>query len=141
MCRPMPITLASTAATNTLDSASAPLCTTKQLLPGVFIPDNSPRFDVNAFPTPLQYKGLLDSVLLPNGLIKDRVQQLVQQLASDHHGQEVHFLCVLKGAAVFFGDMLNHWMHLQHGKPPSPLPLPPPLICPAALLRSPFGPQ
>jgi len=44
-----------------------------------------------------QYKDYVEDVLLPYGMIKDRVQKLASDILNDYAGSTVHLLCILKG--------------------------------------------
>ncbi len=61
--------------------------------------------------TPEFYKSLgrLGKILIPNGLIKDRVHSIALNIHKDYPGQTVHLLCVLKGAISYFHDLLD-WL-------------------------------
>lgn len=65
---------------------------------------------------PLHYQDYIAGVCLSEDTIQQRIRQLVEELAQQYEGQEVHVLCVLKGASVFFQDWLKVWMHAQEGK-------------------------
>lgn len=55
------------------------------------------KWDIDLFPTPLHYKDKLKHILIPNGVIKNRVEKLVEDITNDYLGQEIHLLCVLNG--------------------------------------------
>ncbi len=40
--------------------------------------------------------------------IKERVQNLALQISSEYQGKEVHLICVLKGAFMFFSDLVKN---------------------------------
>lgn len=49
----------------------------------------------------------VEKVLYTEEQIKERVAELGKQLCGDYAGKNPLFLCVLKGAAVFFGDLIR----------------------------------
>ncbi|KAJ3120927.1 hypoxanthine phosphoribosyltransferase 1 [Nowakowskiella sp. JEL0407] len=59
---------------------------------------------INHFIIPTHYENDLESVLIPHGLILDRVEKLAQLIAKDTENPLVA-CCVLKGAHVFFADL------------------------------------
>eukprot|EP00095_Tigriopus_kingsejongensis_P004089 snap_masked-scaffold764_size101305-processed-gene-0.5 protein:Tk04089 transcript:snap_masked-scaffold764_size101305-processed-gene-0.5-mRNA-1 annotation:"hypoxanthine-guanine phosphoribosyltransferase" len=74
----------------------------------VAIPDDFDGFNPNAFCIPSHLAGSVRSVLIPHGMIKDRIQRMAddifQDLTNDSVGS-VSMLCVLKGAYRFFSDL------------------------------------
>eukprot|EP01039_Chlorochromonas_danica_P003108 gene3108-3404_t len=88
----------------------------KQILPGVYTPDEPSRINLMDYPVAIHYQPYLDYILFPNQVIRSRVHEIANQLAIDYEGRPVHMLCVLKGGAVFFADLLARWMELQHEK-------------------------
>ena len=52
-------------------------------------------------------KNHLRSVLIPHGLIIDRVEKLAQDIRYAYANQTVHLLCVLKGGSAFFHDLVE----------------------------------
>lgn len=49
----------------------------------------------------------LQEILLTKEQIQARVEELGQQIAKDYEGKDVIVICVLKGACVFFTDLLR----------------------------------
>ena len=49
----------------------------------------------------------IEEVLLSEEQIKKRVQELGDQISKDYDGQEIVVLCVLKGASIFFADLVR----------------------------------
>jgi hypoxanthine phosphoribosyltransferase len=45
--------------------------------------------------------------LIPKGLITDRVEKLAQDIRQTYEGKTIHILCVLKGGAAFFHDLIE----------------------------------
>lgn len=46
-------------------------------------------------------------VFIDEEMIQEKVSQLGQRITQDYAGQEVHLLCVLKGAAIFCADLMR----------------------------------
>ena len=55
----------------------------------------------------------MDSVLLPRGLILDRVDKLAETIREDYTGKTIHLLCVLKGGSCFFNALVEK-LRLSH---------------------------
>lgn len=49
----------------------------------------------------------IEEVLLSEEQIRKRVQELGDQISKDYDGQEIIVLCVLKGASIFFSDIVR----------------------------------
>jgi len=49
----------------------------------------------------------VENVLIPHGLIIDRIEKISQDIRADTGPEPVHFLCVLKGGEQFFSDLLQ----------------------------------
>ena len=74
------------------------------------IPDDF-GFDINLFAIPRQYDGDLAKVMIPAGMIADRVEKVAVDIWQDYAGDsesELLALCVLKGGHTFFGKLKNH---------------------------------
>ena len=50
---------------------------------------------------------VLDSVMLTHDVIKRRVSEIAAMIRSDYSGEEVVFVGVLKGAAIFLSDLVR----------------------------------
>ncbi|TPX73335.1 hypoxanthine phosphoribosyltransferase [Chytriomyces confervae] len=59
-----------------------------------------------AFVIPHHYYDDVESVLIPHGLILNRIEKVAQDIANDAQGPLVA-CCVLKGASVFYADLMN----------------------------------
>lgn len=87
---------------------------------------------INQFSFPKQYQGFVESVLIPHGLILDRIERLALDIISEvfkltgtpplspepawkltanHHSDvdhpRLHVLCILKGGYKFFSDLMD----------------------------------
>ena len=54
-----------------------------------------------------KYRGYLESILITNGTINDRIQRLAYDILQDAIGKNVVFLCVLRGAFRFCKDLIE----------------------------------
>lgn len=72
----------------------------------VYVEDDA-TFDKSQFLVPHHYLDSLESVMLPHGLITDRVEKLAQDIRYAYEGETVHLLCVLKGGSAFFHDLVE----------------------------------
>jgi len=54
------------------------------------------------------YEPYVSSVLVPKGLIKDRIQKLAQLIETEYRGKHILMLVVLRGAFRFAKDLIQH---------------------------------
>ena len=62
-------------------------------------------FPLDVFSIPPQYKPYLDHVMLPHGLIVDRIEKIALDIRTDMPGSTPHLLVVLKGGSEFATDL------------------------------------
>ncbi|ROJ64715.1 Hypoxanthine-guanine phosphoribosyltransferase [Anabarilius grahami] len=72
------------------------------------IADDSKGHELSLFCVPKHYEEDLDSVIIPNGLIKDRTERLARDIVRDMGGHHIVALCVLKGGYKFFADLMDY---------------------------------
>lgn len=72
----------------------------------VFLADGT-RFEKEHFLLPRHYATSLSHVLIPKGLIQDRIERLAADIRLDYGDQPIHVLCVLKGSRGFFAELLK----------------------------------
>lgn len=70
----------------------------------LFITDDF-SFPLEAFHVPPQYAKFVKSVLLPKGIILDRIQKIAADMHKAYEGIVPHFLVVLKGGNEFANDL------------------------------------
>ncbi|XP_053428569.1 phosphoribosyltransferase domain-containing protein 1 [Nycticebus coucang] len=80
---------------------------------GVVIMDNWPGYDLNLFTYPQHYCGDLDYVLIPHGIIVDRIERLAKDIMKDIGYSDIMVLCVLKGGYKFCADLVEHFMNIS----------------------------
>lgn len=73
---------------------------------GIFLADDA-AYDKKHFLIPNHYQEDVDSVLIPAGLILDRVEKIAQDIRYDYEGKTIHLLCVLKGGSAFFHNLVE----------------------------------
>ncbi|XP_061193859.1 hypoxanthine-guanine phosphoribosyltransferase-like isoform X2 [Saccostrea echinata] len=73
----------------------------------ITLPDDTPGYRLDAFCVPKNYEEDLSRVIIPGGLIKDRIERLARDIVEDFDEDGFVALCVLKGAYKFFADLLD----------------------------------
>jgi len=74
------------------------------------IPDDYEGYNKDLFCIPNHYEDSINNVLIPNGMVMDRIEKLARDCFYDMLGngrEPIHALCVLKGGYKFFADMLD----------------------------------
>ncbi|KNE60408.1 hypoxanthine phosphoribosyltransferase [Allomyces macrogynus ATCC 38327] len=72
----------------------------------IVIGDEEPGFPLRHFVIPSHYKDDVERVLIPHGMIMDRVEKLANEIAADTEGP-LTVCCILKGGHAFFADLVN----------------------------------
>ncbi|XP_053118851.1 phosphoribosyltransferase domain-containing protein 1 isoform X3 [Hemicordylus capensis] len=80
---------------------------------GVVISDNWPGYSLDLFTYPQHYYGDLDYVLIPHGIIVDRIERLAKDIMQDIGYNDIVVLCVLKGGYKFCADLVEHIKNLS----------------------------
>jgi len=76
--------------------------------PPIFIPDSFEGYPISSFCLQHVPADDLSSVLIPGGLVKDRIERLGLDISFDlDKEEEFIFLCVLKGGFQFFNQLLE----------------------------------
>ncbi|XP_029418771.1 phosphoribosyltransferase domain-containing protein 1 isoform X2 [Nannospalax galili] len=70
--------------------------------------DNWPGYDLDLFTYPQHYYGDLECVLIPHGIIVDRIERLAKDIMKDIGYDDILVLCVLKGGYKFCADLVEH---------------------------------
>lgn len=74
------------------------------------IPDSFEGYSTKMFRIPKHYENYIDKVLMPAGMIQDRIAKLATDIFNDMMDQEeIHIsaVCVLKGGYKFFSELLD----------------------------------
>jgi hypoxanthine phosphoribosyltransferase len=69
------------------------------------IEDDYKGYSTDIFCVPKHYEDDVDSVMLPFGLIHDRIERLARDIFTDLWSEPIVVLCVLKGGYRFFADL------------------------------------
>ncbi|XP_054114493.1 phosphoribosyltransferase domain-containing protein 1 isoform X3 [Callithrix jacchus] len=80
---------------------------------GVVIMDNWPGYDLNLFTYPQHYYGDLEYILIPHGIIVDRIERLAKDIMKDIGYSDIMVLCVLKGGYKFCADLVEHLKNIS----------------------------
>uniref|UniRef100_A0AAF5Q122 Hypoxanthine phosphoribosyltransferase n=1 Tax=Wuchereria bancrofti TaxID=6293 RepID=A0AAF5Q122_WUCBA len=78
----------------------------------ISIPDNT-EFKLESFVLPNCYCGDLKSVLIPKGLISDRIKCLAQEIFQATGDKPLIILCILKGSFRFFTELVEELTHAR----------------------------
>jgi hypothetical protein len=70
------------------------------------------KWDKELFLNPIHYDKYIDYILLPNGIIQNRIEKLVHEVADVYHGKDIVFVCVLKGQLTC--SIFNFAYHLLY---------------------------
>jgi hypoxanthine phosphoribosyltransferase len=73
---------------------------------GVTVPDDL-EYQIDHFLVPGCYNGDLKAVIIPEGLIRDRIKQLAHEIHKQIGDQPIVLLCVLKGSYRFFTALVD----------------------------------
>lgn len=87
----------------------------------MFLADGQ-SFLLEHFAIPAQYRPYVQSVLLPQGMILDRVEKLAADIVETYPASTPHLLVVLKGGSEFAQDLTHHLRRLHAYREGSHLP-------------------
>lgn len=54
------------------------------------------------------YKDVLGEVLIDEQTLQNRVRELGKQISEDYKGEDIVFICILRGGVVFLIDLMRH---------------------------------
>ncbi|KAB0382978.1 hypothetical protein FD755_004895 [Muntiacus reevesi] len=77
------------------------------------IMDDWPGYDLSLFTYPQHYYGDLEYVLIPHGIIVDRIERLAKDIMKDIGYCDIMVLCVLKGGYKFCADLVEHLKNIS----------------------------
>ncbi|XP_037693807.1 phosphoribosyltransferase domain-containing protein 1 isoform X3 [Choloepus didactylus] len=80
---------------------------------GVVIGDDWPGYDLKLFTYPQHYYGDLEFVLIPHGIIINRIEKLAKDIMKDIGNSDVMVLCVLKGGYKFCADLVEQLKNIS----------------------------
>lgn len=93
--------------------ASVPAAPERRREPIVIESAQHPFSDPRHYCLPSSYRDCVQSVLIPEGLIHDRVAKLAEDIYHDYGSRPLDMICVLKGAAPFFNEVAAALMRLD----------------------------
>jgi len=73
----------------------------------ISIPDSFQGYGLDVLCVPKHYEKDLESVIIPNGLICDRIERMARDIFNDIGKEPLAVLCVLKGGYKFCGDLIE----------------------------------
>ena len=73
----------------------------------IVIEDGYQGYPLNMFCIPKHYEGHLSHVMMPKGLIDDRIEKMAMDIREDLNTEPLVCLCVLKGGYKFFADLVD----------------------------------
>lgn len=71
------------------------------------IPDSFQGYGLDVFCVPKHYEDDLESILIPSGLISDRIERMARDIFNDIGQESLAVLCILKGGYKFCADLLD----------------------------------
>jgi len=74
----------------------------------ITIKDDYERYSLDHFCVPKHYEDDLKNVMIPRGLILDRVERMARDIHRASKSEPIVALCVLKGGYQFFKDLIQH---------------------------------
>ncbi|XP_028822288.1 phosphoribosyltransferase domain-containing protein 1 isoform X2 [Denticeps clupeoides] len=74
---------------------------------GIVIEDDWPGYGLDLFTYPEHYRGDLENVYIPHGVIVNRTECLARRIVEDMEDRHVVALCVLKGGYKFCADLVE----------------------------------
>ena len=84
-----------------------------------FYIEDDAHIDKEHFVIPEHYQEHLKSILVPHGMIVDRVEKLAGDISKDYNGHTIHILCVLKGNFLTWSHCPRILMLVQEDLPSS----------------------
>ncbi|KAK3589615.1 hypothetical protein CHS0354_043075 [Potamilus streckersoni] len=79
----------------------------------IVVTDGNNGYPLDMFCIPKHYEEDLEKILIPSGLITDRIERLAREIVHDFSHEGLVCLCVLKGGYKFFTDLLDRIKQLN----------------------------
>jgi len=79
--------------------------TESKVMSSIIIDNNFKGYSLEELNIPDHYRPYLKNILIPNGLIIDRIEKLAKTIHDDYSGKKLHIICVLKGGDRIFADL------------------------------------
>ncbi|XP_066966458.1 hypoxanthine-guanine phosphoribosyltransferase-like [Macrobrachium rosenbergii] len=77
------------------------------MVPYIEISDNYNGYELSNFCVPKHYEEDLENILIPSGIIQDRIERLARDIFQDVKDEPLTTVCVLKGGYRFCTDLLD----------------------------------
>jgi len=71
------------------------------------IVDDEAGYDKDQFLVPKHYRDDIDRVLIPRGIVLDRIEKLAVDIRETYGDEPIHLLCILKGSRGFFSELCS----------------------------------
>lgn len=85
---------------------------------GIDIPDDFQGYNKELFSIAPREQELIDHVLITHGQIKDRCDQLAEQILNDYKGQTLEIMVIMTGAFQFFTDLNDSLIKVRANRMP-----------------------
>lgn len=72
----------------------------------IYVPDDF-YLNPDLFVVPDRYNGFIETVLITRGSVQDRTKKLAQDVVRDFPNEPIVFICVLRGAFMFFKSLVD----------------------------------
>lgn len=79
------------------------------------ITEENKSFSKNHFTIPKHYEDAIESIIIPHGLISNRIERLARDIHECFHDESLKVLCILKGGYQFCNDLTHHLKVLNRG--------------------------
>ncbi|KJP86034.1 hypoxanthine-guanine-xanthine phosphoribosyltransferase [Plasmodium fragile] len=73
----------------------------------IYVKDDD-GYDMDTFLIPDHYKNYMTKVLIPNGILRNRIEKLAFDIKRVYRNEEFHIICLLKGSRGFFTALLKY---------------------------------
>lgn len=73
----------------------------------IVLEDDCEGYKLELFCVPKHYEEDLENILIPSGLITDRIERMARDIVHEFSNEGLVALCVLKGGYKFFTDLLD----------------------------------
>lgn len=87
------------------------------------ISDDEKGYQLEMFCVPKHYEEDLENVLIPHGVILDRIERLARDIYNDLGNKPIVVICVLKGGYKFFADLTDKLVTLNRSSSQGSLPM------------------
>jgi len=74
----------------------------------VRLTDDRTGYGLDMFTIPEHYREYIRTVLIPRGLVKDRITKMAEDIYNDYKGEKLTVLCILKGAYQFTSSLVTN---------------------------------